>query len=123
MRDRIPGAPGQYKAVVTSAELQKMQNAREFSITLTRDDQPLVEGTPYSTAAVLPNAVASELCPGVEDPTPADAFRAAATHIKNQNNPHKVSAAQVGAYPVGKPTLTNVDINGYREKTHVGTYW
>ncbi len=76
MTDRVPGAPGQYSAVVTAEELLKMQNGEEFTITLTRDDRPLTEGTPYSKAAVLPDAVARELCPGIHDPTPADAFNA-----------------------------------------------
>ena len=74
MTDRIPGAPGRCKAVVTGQELQKMQAGEEFAITLRRDDQPIREGTPYSKAAVLPDAVAAALCPGVDDPTPGDAF-------------------------------------------------
>lgn len=76
MKDRIPGAPGQYSAVVPGGEYPKMQRGEPFAITLTRDDQPVVEGTPYSKATVLPDDVAERLCPGVEDPTPADAFRA-----------------------------------------------
>ena len=76
MKDRIPGAPGQYKAVVAEAELLNMQSGKEFIITMTRDDQPLEEGTPYSKAAVLPDELAEQLCPGLEDPTPADAFQA-----------------------------------------------
>lgn len=74
MTDRVPGAPGQYKAVVAQQELQKMQSGEAFTITMTRDDQPITEGTPYSKAAVLPDALAEKLCPGVEDPTPADAL-------------------------------------------------
>ena len=74
MTDRVPGAPGQYKAVITEAELQKMQAGEQFAITLTRDDQPVVEGTPYSKAAVLPEALGKALCPNIDDPTPADAF-------------------------------------------------
>lgn len=74
MTDRVPGAPGQYKAVVASLEVQKLQSGEEFTITMTRDDQPITEGTPYSKAAVLPDALAQKLCPGVEDPTPADAL-------------------------------------------------
>ena len=75
MHDRVPGAPGQYKASVTAEELQKMQAAEAFTITLTRDDQPIAEGTPYSKAAVLPDEVAQEICPEIEDPAPADAFK------------------------------------------------
>lgn len=76
MHDRQPGAPGQYKAVVTTTELLKMQNGEQFTITMTRDDQPIVEGTPYSKAAVLPDDLADIICPDVADPTPADALRA-----------------------------------------------
>ncbi len=76
MKDRVPGAPGQYTASVAAGEFAKLENGKPFSITLMRDDQPLVEGTPYSKAAVLPDEVAAALCPGVEDPTPADAFKA-----------------------------------------------
>lgn len=75
MKDRQPGAPGQYKAVIAAAELQKMQTGEAFVITMTRDDQPLVEGTPYNKASVLPDDLAAIICPGVLDPTPADAFR------------------------------------------------
>ena len=76
MTDRIPGAPGRCKAVVTDGELQKMHAGEEFAITLRRDDAPIKEGTPYSKAAVLPDAVAASLCPGAQDPTPGDAFAA-----------------------------------------------
>lgn len=76
MQDRQPGKPGQHKATLTAAEFQKMQTGQQFTITMIRDDQPIVEGTPYSKAAVLPDAVAESICPGVNNPTPADAFRA-----------------------------------------------
>jgi hypothetical protein len=76
MKDRVPGAPGQYKAVISEAELQKMNAGEQFAITMTRDDQPIVEGTPYSKAAVLPDDVAEQICPNIEDPTPADVFLA-----------------------------------------------
>lgn len=75
MKDRVAGAPGQYKATITESDLQKMQAGEQFVITMVRDDQPIVEGTPYSKAAVLPDDVAKMICPGVEDPTPAEAFR------------------------------------------------
>jgi len=74
MKDRVPGAPGQYKAYVSAAERSKLQSGKEFRITLNRDDEPIVKGTPYSKEAVLPDALAKVLCPGVDDPTPADAF-------------------------------------------------
>ena len=86
MHDRVPGAPGQYKASVTAAELQKMQAAEAFTITLTRDDQPIAEGTPYNKAAVLPDEVAQAICPEVEDPTPADAFKQLALKKANLIN-------------------------------------
>lgn len=76
MRDRVAGAPGRYNAVITLEELEKMQAGETFSITISRDDDPIVEGTPYSKAAVLPDALAEQLCPNIEDPTPADAFSA-----------------------------------------------
>lgn len=75
MTDRVPGAPGQYKAVIAVPELQKMQEGTEFTITITRDDQPITVGTPYSKAAVLPDELAERICPEVVDPTPADALR------------------------------------------------
>ena len=55
MTDRVPGAPGQYKGVIGAAELLKMQAGSPFTITMTRDDQPITVGTPYSKAAVLPD--------------------------------------------------------------------
>ena len=76
MQDRQPGAPGRYKAILTPAEFQKMQAGEQFSITMLRDDQPIVEGTPYSKAAVLPDVLASVICPDVQNPTPADALAA-----------------------------------------------
>lgn len=88
MTDRVPGAPGQYRAVITAEEQQKLAASEAFIITLTRDDQPLKEGTPYSKAAVLPDEVAQVLCPSVEDPTPADAFAAlAARAVESQDHP------------------------------------
>lgn len=65
MTDRQPGAPGQYKLIL---------EGKEYTVTLTRDDQPIVEGTPYNKAAVLPDDLASKICPEVTDPTPKDAF-------------------------------------------------
>lgn len=65
MTDRQPGAPGQYKM---------MMNGVEYTVTLTRDDQPLVEGTPLNKETFLPDELAAKVCPGVIDPTPADAM-------------------------------------------------
>lgn len=74
MKDRIPGAPGQFRGVIFSEELEKMQASEPFAITLTRDDKPVEEGTPYNKASVLPDALAEKLCPGMENPAPKDAL-------------------------------------------------
>ena len=74
MTDRQPGAPGQYTLTIESAELQKFLAGSSCTVVLTRDDQPLVEGTPYNKASVLPDELANKICPSVTDPTPADAF-------------------------------------------------
>lgn len=76
MTDRVPGAPGQYQAVISQEDLIKMQNNEPFVITMTRDDKPITDGTPYNKASVLPDELAALLCPEIEDPTPADALRA-----------------------------------------------
>lgn len=81
MKDRVSGAPGQYSAVVTGADFQKMQSGEPFSITLVRNDKPEVIGTPYSKVAVLPDEVANKICPDLEDPSPADAFNAVANQV------------------------------------------
>lgn len=74
MTDRVPGAPGQYTMTVSASEAQKILTGEPVTVTLTRDDQPLVEGTPYNKAAVLPDDLAARICPNVTDPTPADAM-------------------------------------------------
>ncbi len=74
MRDRIPGAPGQYTMTVSAPEAQKILTGEPVTVTLVRDDQPIVEGTPYNKQSVLPDDLASRICPNVEDPTPADAL-------------------------------------------------
>lgn len=94
MTDRVPGAPGQYKAVVTAEELLKMQSGEAFTITMVRDDQPVVEGTPYSKEAVLPDDLASQICPDVEDPTPADALSALHTAIGKVTDKDTVTKAE-----------------------------
>lgn len=76
MTDRVPGAPGQYQAVLSAEDLVKLQNNEPFTIKLTRDDKPIKEGTPYNKASVLPDELAATICPDIEDPTPADAFLA-----------------------------------------------
>lgn len=76
MKDRIPGVPGRYSALVSSEEVQNLQEGKPFAITLTRDDAPIVEGTPYSKAAVLPDELAAKLCPDIADPAPKDALAA-----------------------------------------------
>lgn len=74
MTDRRPGAPGQYTMTVDASEAQKILTGEPVTVTLVRDDQPIVEGTPYNKASVLPDDLAAKLCPAVVDPTPADAF-------------------------------------------------
>lgn len=76
MKDRIPMSPGMHIAELTSENLEKLQNGKQFRIFLYRDDDPVETGTPYNKAAVLPDSVAGMICPDIEDPTPADAFRA-----------------------------------------------
>lgn len=107
MKDRIPGSPGRYSASLPVGELEKMQNGEPFAITLIRDDEPIVAGTPYSKAAVLPDALAQKLCPNIADPSPADAF----------------AALEKNKVPTTRPTLINVDINNYVGEEYVGTYW
>lgn len=75
MTDRVPGAPGQYTMTVSAEEAQKLLTGEAVTVTLVRNDQPLVEGTPYNKASVLPDDLAAQICPDVADPTPADAFR------------------------------------------------
>lgn len=75
MTDRVPGAPGQYKFTVSAAEAQKILTGETVTVTLIRDDQPQVPGTPYNKAAVLPDDLAAIICPDAADPTPADALR------------------------------------------------
>ena len=88
MQDRIPGSPGQYKATIPADQLQALQTGEQFVMQLERNDNPLVEGTPYSKAAVLPDALAAQLCPEVEDPAPKDAFQAWADRmIESDDHP------------------------------------
>lgn len=75
MTDRVPGAPGQYILTIDASVAQKILTGQPVAVTLVRDDQPLVEGTPYNKASVLPDDLAEVICPDVLDPTPADAFR------------------------------------------------
>lgn len=106
MHDRVPGAPGQYKASVSAEELAKMQAGEQFVITMARDDQPIKEGTPYSKAAVLPDDVAAEICPDVPDPTPADAFRSLAKKTAEAANGNFRKMAFLGNDPVTVATDT-----------------
>lgn len=87
MTDRVPGAPGQYTMSVAASEAQKILTGEDVTVTLTRDDQPLVEGTPYNKQSVLPDDLAEKICPEVTDPTPADAFRGLIVKIDNTISP------------------------------------
>lgn len=75
MRDRVPGAPGQYKAQISQEELYKMEGGEPFSLKIVRDDDPQDEGTPINKETLLPDDVAAAICPEVEEPVPADALR------------------------------------------------
>lgn len=75
MTDRKPAAPGQYKMTIDASEVQKLLAGEQVTVIITRDDQPIMEGTPYNKASVLPDELAAKICPSVTDPTPADAFR------------------------------------------------
>lgn len=74
MTDRQPGAPGQYILTIDASVAQNILTGQPVTVTLQRDDQPLVEGTPYNKASVLPDDLAARICPSVTDPTPADAL-------------------------------------------------
>ena len=106
MQDRQPGKPGQYKATLTAAEFQKMQLGQQFTITMIRDDQPIVEGTPYSKAAVLPDSLAQIVCPNIANPTPADAFSA---HVTNPY-PHKGAIPGVTVYYSSEKSADDLDV-------------
>ena len=119
MQDRQPGAPGQYKATLTPAEFQKMQAGEQFSITMVRDDQPIVEGTPYSKAAVLPDDLAEVICPDVLNPTPADAL--AALMPRNGKSPMtgEINMAGHRVENVGEPEADGDAVNrGYANRTY-----
>lgn len=75
MTDRIPGAPGQYTMTVDASEAQNLLIGEAVTVTLVRNDQPIVEGTPYNKASVLPDDLAAKVCPDITDPTPADALK------------------------------------------------
>lgn len=91
MKDRVAKSPGRYSAQVSPEDFNNLQTGKAFPITLVRDDDPEVEGTPYSKAAVLPDSIAEVLCPGVEDPTPADAFAALVDLGKNKPQVYAVT--------------------------------
>ena len=75
MKDRVSNAPGRYSAALSAEDREKMEAGQPFSITLARNDEPTEPGTPYNKESVLPDDVAKVICPDIEDPTPADAFR------------------------------------------------
>ncbi len=124
MTDRVPGAPGQYQVVITPDEFAKLQNGESAIMTLTRDDQPITVGTPYSKAAVLPDELAALICPSVVDPTPADAYRGLKTNIDANTVPEtsdykdyltissKYSVVETFAYQVGNLVFITIDLRG-----------
>lgn len=113
MKDRIARNPGAYKAMIPANSIEAMQNSDEFEIFLSRNDDPVEDGTPYNKESVLPDDLAEFI--GVEnendgDPTPADAFRGLCiqlrqlqydlnAHATNEhgNNPHELTCDQIGA--------------------------
>ena len=94
MKDREPKCPGQYKASISTDQIEAMNSGNEFIIKLTKDDQPSEVGTPYNKESVLPDDLANALGL-VGDPTPADALRALHNRI----------------YPVGSIYLSVNDTN------------
>lgn len=74
MTDRQPGAPGQYIMTVDPSVAQNLLIGEPVQVVLKRDDLPIVEGTPYNKASVLPDDLARKICPSAADPTPADAY-------------------------------------------------
>lgn len=75
MTDRQPTAPGQYIMTVDASVAQNLLTGQAVTVTLVRDDHPVLEGTPYNKASVLPDDLAKMICPNVVDPTPADAYK------------------------------------------------
>lgn len=116
MTDRQPGAPGQYKMIM---------EGKEYTVILTRDDQPLVEGTPYNKASVLPDNLANRICPAVTDPTPADAYSGlAGTAVTSilaagswANNQQRVPVAGVTAT---NTVFVSPDADSYEEYVACG---
>lgn len=109
MTDRVPGAPGQYTMTVSASDAQKLLTGESVSVTLIRDDQPVVEGTPYNKASVLPDELASRLCPNVVDPTPADAMNG----LSKRKNPETLlSSGWTKTDGVYTQRIVNSDILG-----------
>ena len=117
MTDRVPGAPGRCKAVVTGEELEKLQTGKEFAITLRRDDQPIKPGTPYSKAAVLPDNVAKELCPEINDPTPGQAFEELNKRTKENASRIDTFVALPEGSTTGDAELADIRV-GYTGETY-----
>jgi hypothetical protein len=59
---------------VDASVAQKLLTGEPVPVVLKRDDLPIVEGTPYNKASVLPDELAAKICPASADPTPADAY-------------------------------------------------
>ncbi len=115
MTDRIPGAPGRYQAMFTDGELA----GKEFTVTLRRDDAPIAEGTPYNKANVLPDALAAQLCPGMEDPAPKDAF--AALQEQKADTGRRKTGSQITLVDAADAPVMGLKIYGHaREDGCVG---
>lgn len=109
MTDRRPGAPGQYKMTVDPSVAQRILTGEPVTVTLERDDQPIVDGTPYNKASVLPDDLAAKICPSVVDPSPADAF---AGLIPRRPEITLLASAWIGAQA---PYTQSFRIDGIRE--------
>lgn len=123
MKDRVPGSPGRYTAVITADAFKLLQDGKSFPITLVRDDDPIDEGTPYSKAAVLPDSVAAKICPDIEDPTPADAF-ASLLPLIGGTMTGSIAMGGKGIKGLGSPTEDGDAVNlGYANNKFRPSTW
>lgn len=109
MKDRISSNPGRYSAFIPADNFEALQNGEEFEINLVRNDEPEEEGTPYNKASVLPDDVAAAVCPDIEDPTPADAFRELDTHVKILDTYVFEMGEEINGI---KETIENLEVSG-----------
>lgn len=72
MKDRVPAYPGRVKLTYP--------DGTQVTVTLERADEPVVVGSAYSKANVLPDEVCDALGIDREDSEPKDAFEALKQH-------------------------------------------